>query len=238
MNLNIVFPLPFDAWQEYGPYVKRFCRTFKESPPGIRNYVVHAVSNFGSTTDEVKSWFYGIKTHWWDYYGHGCDIGSLQFVSSALPCDDLIVGMTSCCYFHREGWGKRYVEAYNHHGTALYGAFTSSQTGRPHICTRGYMSRVGTLSQYPHSIDLREKGPSFEVLDTSISDWFRNQGLPLVQVLWDNEQYEPGWFNWEGRFRNGNQQACIIWDKHTDQYRDAPPEEKARLERMSEGKEG
>lgn len=146
--------------------------------------------------------------------------------------------MTTRCYFHRAGWGRRYLEAFYKHGPGLYGSSASYESGMPHICTRAYMMRVAEFRDYPYVIDTREKGQKFEVGEWCVSDWFRRRRHPLVQVTWDGEQWEGHWRDPDqtGIYRRGEQNAMLVWDKHTDAYRDADDEEKIRLAAMADGK--
>lgn len=233
MKTVIVYPLPFDAWDTFKPYVKRFIETFKKFPPGVSDYELVLAGCWGEPGDQLRRWFYGTKARFVPYFNDGCDIGAAQ--ANAWQAvgqgyeDALVLCLTSRCYFHRPGWLRRYVEARQKYGPGLYGAFASWESWKPHICTRGYALDADLFREYPHRIDTREKGQLFEVGEWSISDWFRKQRLPLIQVLWDNEQDIFGWRKWPGAFRDGEQQACLLWDKHTDAYRDAGPSEQKRL---------
>ncbi len=235
MKAIIVYPIPFDDWQTFQPFVERFASTFKEFPPGISNYELWAVPNWGEPTPEIKSLFYGIKTVWLPYNGHGCDIGSAQLVAQHCEYPDtFVLAMTSRCYFHRRDWLLRFVEARQKRGPGLYGAFASWESGTPHICTRAYGMTAGEWNDYPHVIDTREKGQQFEVGEWCVSRWMSQRNGKLVQVLWDEENEIGNWRKPQGIFRSDRQQCCLVWDKHTDAYAEADDEEKKRLESLSE----
>lgn len=231
MKPIVVYPIPFDAWDEFERYVYRFTHTLKMHPPGC-DYELAVVCNWGQPTDEIRHLFYGLKARFVEYNGHGCDIGSAQHVANQAPADSFILALTSRCSFHRPGWLARYMAAREKYGSGIYGAFASWEGGRPHICTRGYAMDSDLWKQYPYNIDTRQKGQRFEVGEWCVTDFVRRRGLPAIQVLWDNEQGFKDWRKPEGIFRSGRQNACLIWDKHTEAYENASLEEKAHLTAM------
>lgn len=237
MNPVIVYPLPFDDWREFEKYAIRFTDTFRQYPPGIRDYEVVAVCIWGHPTDAVKSMFYGIKTRYVAYCQQGCDIGAAQMVAKDYSKGHFIIAMTSRCYFHREGWLSRYMQARDDHGPGLYGATASHEGGKAHICTRGYAMDADLWNRYPHLINRREFGEKFEVGEWCVTDFVRGLGGALVQVTWDREHLEEKWRDpWEKEiYRRGDQNACLIWDKHTDLWRDASPEMKQHLSDLADG---
>jgi hypothetical protein len=239
MRCIIVYPLPLDNIYTFATFAKRFIDTFKQHPPGYEDYKLVVAVNGGRITDRISEEFQGINTTYTEYQGNGWDIGSAQFVSTLCKMpDDFMVCMTSRCYFHREGWLKRYAEARQKHGPGLYGAFASHESGMAHICTRGYALDAEHFRNYPHLIDQRHaKGQEFETGKTCISQWFRERQFPLMQVTWDGEQDQAHWRDpyQHGIYRRGSQNACLIWDRHTDLFKDANEKEKKRLQDMADG---
>lgn len=233
MTPVIVYPIPFDNFDVFERFVHRFVDTFKKYPPGIDDYELLVVCNWGEPTDEIREWFWGTKAHFVPYYKHGCDIGSLQYAGAF---GEFLIGMTSRCYFHRSGWLKRYMDARAIHGPGLYGASASYEGGTPHICTRAYAIDRSILSEYPHSVQSRADGQRFEVGEWCITTWASQRGIPTIQVTWDSEQDKDHWRdgNQLGIYRRGEQQAMLVWDKHTDIYRNADQAEKARLSKLAD----
>lgn len=90
---------------------------------------------------------------------------------------------------------------------------------------------------YPHLIDSRLKGPMFEIGANNehgnLMEWMERRGRPPRLVFFDGVREKPDWFSVPKRFRNGDQSNMLVWDKHTDLYRAATPEEKANLEQSS-----
>lgn len=238
MRLIIAYPIPFDAFSTFEPFVRRFVESFKQFGPGVSDYEVWAMCCWGMPTPEIRSWFYGIKTKFVPYMDHGCDLGSHQFAAAQCRKNSLLVGMTSRCYFHRAGWGARYIEARERHGAGLYGASVSREGGKLHVCTRGHAMDSDLWNRFPQNIDTREKGQFFEVGAWCVTEWAKNAGLKTMQITWDTERdienaHDP--FE-QGIYRRNNQSAMLLWDKHTDAYRDSEPEEKLRLAEICFGK--
>lgn len=242
MRPVIVYPLPFDCWHTFKPAVKRFTDSFREFPPGTDDYEVWAMCCWGEPTDEVREMFYSIKTKFIDYPDHGCDIGAAQWAAGldtqGIP--KFIIGMTNWCYFHRKGWLKRYMEAREKHGQALYCVSTSKERGILHACTRAYAMDAEMWWRYPHIIDRREKGPMFESGEWCLTTWAQSKQYPVIQVTWDNERplAESRHPDEKGIFRRGDQNAMLVWDRHTDIFRDVSSENKKRLANIADfGKE-
>lgn len=239
MKAIIVYPLAFDRWQDYEKGFWRFCSTFKKNPPGHDDYEVAAVCTWGMPDDDIKRELYGIKHRFVSYFHNGCDIGAAQFVARQADDEALIIGLTSLCYFHRPGWLKRYVEVAEKYPDGLYSASASHEGGKLHACTRGYAMRVSDWQNYNHMISSREDGPRFESGEWSITDWFHNTlcGRPVMQIRWDGEEpiEKAREASHTGIFRRGEQNEMLLWDRHTDLYRDADPEEKKRLEQLADG---
>lgn len=247
MTPILSLPLPFDAWHVYRDHVKRFCDTFKQFPPGC-DYEVWAVCNWGEPTDEVREWFYGIKTRFIPYFESGCDLGGHQHIPQLLAFPDekerMIIGFTSRCYFHRTGWLKRLMLVRETIGASLIGCSASKQGGKIHVCTRAFALSVWDWMKYPLDINSRQRGPLFEVgadnPNGNLMEWFnRERENRSVVVHWDDVFQLP--HEWEryvaskGRFRDGEQNAMLVHDFHTDLYRDASPEKKVEMEMQLRG---
>ena len=242
MRVIISLPLPFDAWHVYASNIKRFCDTFKRFPPG-RNYELWAMCNWGDPTDEVRQWFYGIKTVFMPYDEHGCDLGGHQSVAKLHP-NALVIGMTSRCYFHRSGWIDRLITAVEKHNDAgLFGCSASKQGGKLHLCTRAFAMIGQVWNQYPEIIDSRQKGPFFEVgtnnANGNLMEWIGSLGLKSVVVHWDQEFILPEmWEDYtkcQNRFRDGNQEQMLVHDYHTDLFKNGNSEYRSEMNSMLVG---
>lgn len=232
MQPIIIYPLPFDAWDTFAPFVDRFTETFRRFDPGS-DYEVWATCCWGRPPSMWDK-FRGIRTRFFPYDHDGCDIGSAQLASWYAPNDAFMVMMTTRCHIYRHGWLKRLVEAREKHGDALYGVTASYEGGKPHICTRAYSMDAATFRQYPHVIDSREKGQKFEVGEWCLTEWFRSQNKECYLVDWETEHTQEHWRTGQNIFRRGDQSNVLVYDKHTDAYRDADAAEKNRLEAMAD----
>lgn len=239
MKIIIAYPVPLDAWTKFHPFVRRFCDTFRQFDTGFVDYKLVAACCGGTSNDEVKNLFHDINTLFVDYPDNGCDIGSAQWIAKNTSQffgqhsdwnNAWIICMTSRCYFFRAAWLKRYSEAFLAKGeNDLYGASASWEGGKAHICTRAYALHCSRFWHYPHLIDTRAKGQKFEVGEWCITEWFRKQNSGCWQITWEGEQEQSDWRKPENIFRKGDQTNMLVWDRHTDYYRDASEDEKQKL---------
>jgi hypothetical protein len=234
---TVVVPVPFDNWDDFGAPIWQFTYTWKLNRPGVENYRLYAVANFGEPTDSVREQFYGIRTEWLKYFGGGADIGSHIEAALNIGSKQFMVCMSSRCFFHRPGWLKRFVEAREKHGPGIYG--TGVLEGRPHIRTCAYGIDSDFLIKLPGQVQSREDTVAIESGDRCLTDFVRSSGGVAVQVLWDDEQ--PDQKDWRDPrhgaiFRRGGQSAMLVYDRHSKIYAEAPDAEKARLSALSDGR--
>lgn len=229
----IVYPLSFDRWWDFEPWLEKFTDTFKEYSPGT-DYLVYAVCIQGEPTDRIRERFYGIRTQFVPYRGAGCDIGAAQHVAEILPGQTPVIAFTSRVQFHREGWLKRYLEA-SEEIPGVYFMSASREGGKLHGCTRGYMMEASIWRSYPHAIDRRNRGPFFELGEGCLYEWAREQGLKTKVIHWDSAVDVHNFESVDNRFRHGNQEQMLVWDGHSISYANAEPDEKARLEAKCRG---
>lgn len=231
MRTILVYPIPFNVWPQYWEYVQRFANTFKEFPPG-HDYELWATCHWGEPTDEVRRWFYGIKTKFVPYYANGCQIGAQQQVAMTLE-DAFIIGITSHAYFFRAGWLDRFMFARRLYGQGLYGTCGSLE-GKPHLRTNFYGMDASLWNRYPKSIETREDCSKFECGHWCLSDWFYqlSEHSPIV-VHWDS--VDPIEHQVANGYRDGNQEQLLVWDRHTEVYQNSEPEEQQRLSNLAKG---
>lgn len=232
MKTIVVYPIPFNLWHVYKPFVERFADRFKKYPPGT-DYELYLSCHWGKPTPEIHELFYGTKARFFDYYRDGCDIGAAQAVSQMVD-EAYIVGFPTHAYFHRESWLKRLVEAREKYGPGLYSS-SGSWEGTPHLRTSGYLLDADLWRGYWHQIETRADASMAETGESSLTVYADNKMLPTMQVTWDGEQDVDHWRTPPGVFRNGDQNAMLCWDRHTDQYRDGIPDQRAKLEAMANG---
>lgn len=230
---TIVYPVPFDNWGEFERYVERFTAAFKANPPGCE-YRLLAVGNWGQPTDHVKEYFYGIKTVWMTYNGWGCDMGSWKHAAIGSLKDEFFICCTSRVYPYREGWVAKIMEA-RRQGPGFY-ATSSSKEGEPHACQRCYGIDAKFLETYPHAFISRPpECRSLEVGTNSVSTHVEKEGGTVRIVMWGGDYTVEDSLKVDNRFRHGDQSNLLVWDRHSDIYKEADEEEKKRLAALTYG---
>jgi hypothetical protein len=247
MRTSVVVPIPFDRWEDFSGPIWQFTYTWKLYPPGVEDYQLIAVANWGEPTDSVRELFYGIKTEWLYYFAHGADLGSHKFAAmdltrydtafgAQMKSDHFMVCMSSRCFFHRAGWLKRFVEAREKYGPGIYG--TGVFEGRPHVRTCAFGIDADYLRELPGEINSRQDTVEIESGNRCLTDFVKSKGGVAVQVLWDDEQ--PDQADWRADrhteiFRRGCQGAMLVHDRHSKLYEESNDSEKVRLCALSDG---
>lgn len=119
-------------------------------------------------------------------------------------------------------------------GLGLYGTCGSLE-GKLHMRTNMYGLDAEFWHAYPHQIDSREDCSKFECGDWCLSEWFRSHMPHFFNgiVYWDS--VEPIETQLVNGYRDGNQEQLLVWDRHTDIWRDAEEPEKTRLANLARG---
>jgi len=233
MTNLVVLPVPLDNDEVrnlFRPFIERFAWTYRKFPAGAPHRLIAVLLN-GDLDDEIAKIFDGIKTEFIQLDSAGCDFAAQQMVSRMCP-DCFQLNLTSRCYFHRAGWLNHLVVARETIGPAFYGVSASREGGKLHVCTRAHSFDTNDFNQYPHEITSRDMGVAVECGEWSLTDWFQSIGRKCHLVHWGGvRRPEDIQYHFNG-YRAGNQHECLIFDKHTQAYEDASPEEKKRLERM------
>ncbi len=235
---KIVYPVPMDAWSDFSKYFYRFTKSVEDNnPEHIHEFVF--VANWGEPLEPHRAKTMDMKARWMSYYGHGCDVGSWQHAVSGCLDTDFFVLCTSRVYFHRAGWLNRMMFEREKHGPGLYTTSCSHEGGRLHPCIRCVGIDGKIFRDYPLKYESRDGGTKFETgIDSphgSLGDFVKSKGGTVKLVTWDGCYDEPDWFMVKNRFRDGDQSNMLVFDKHTDAYRDADEAERKRLKQMCDG---
>jgi hypothetical protein len=255
----IVYPVPMDTpetWMEFKPYVQRFTDSLREHPPGCPYELAVMVNKPAEETSPAADQFahlmqvvryatagmfdkLPVKFSW--YSGKGCDVGSYQhYASTCEPC--FMVCCSSRVYAWRPEWLQRLVLVRQMFGPGLYTTSVGRETGRLHACCRCFGVDSADAKRYPHKIEGRGSDPGqgqwFENGDGCVLEWYQNQGLPTQVVYWDGVweiMNHPGahCLAAPNIWRRGNQSNLLVFDKHTDIYRDGDADLKRILEGMT-----
>lgn len=173
-----------------------------------------------------------------EYYGHGWDCGAYQFAANAIDCD-LLVCFNAGAYFHgSDGWLYPLVSARREYGPGIYGVSASFERSA-HLRTPCIAFDPAIMRDYPILVNDRERCNQFEASENSFTRWALHRDIPVLLMSWSGHpartvnQWRDADFN---GFRRGDQSDVLVWDRHTDLYRDANPSHKLELERYADGR--
>ncbi len=233
--------MPMDSpilFAAFLPFAKRFANTFAKFPPGMRckPVVVLNKCQFDSQKNIVFDIFDPIAAVYESYDGDGYDLGSQQMVAKKYP-GHFQINCTSRNYFWKADWLPPIYIARRMMGPGLYGVSASREGGNLHICTRGHCYDTDDFSKFPWEVKSRNDGVKFEVGPTgSLTNWYRDNGKPVRVVNWlpngESVTMEIDRFDQVPNcFRRGDQSGMLMWDRHSDLFRDANPQQKKELAR-------
>lgn len=239
MNTKVIYPLPLDSgevFKIFEPFIRRFVESWKAHPPGKCDLVVVTCQDEEGHYPGLFELFSEIPEleGFHCYRGDGMDLGAQQYYAQLEGPNCFMVNLTTRMYFHRPGAIDRMTEARKTHGPNLYGMSASKESGKLHICTRGHSLDRDELGTYPTQITSRNQGVFFECGDGSLTDWMESENDKTGYVVtWNGTYTKPEWLMIKDGFRNGDQSAMLMHDRHTDLYRDADADGKLMLrERM------
>lgn len=204
---------------------KRFYDKYREFKPVIPHDLI--IVRCGAT--EGATDFDAVATHYLRFDGWGSDCAAYQSVVRVLDYD-LVLCLNTLAYPWRHHWLEPFVAALEKHGKGVYGASASYEI-TPHLRTPAIAFHPDVLREYPFTVINRGDSVMFESSANSISSWAYRAGYPVVLVTADGRYYRGDWRKPANIFRRGDQTNCLVWDRHTDLYAAASPEEKSKLER-------
>lgn len=207
---------------------QRFYAKYREFRPVIPHDLI--VVRCGAT--EGASDFDSIATHYLRFDGWGSDCAAYQAVVRVLDYD-LVLCLNTLAYPRQHHWLEPFVAALEAHGKGVYGA-TASYEFIPHLRTPAIAFHPDVVREYPFTVINRGDSVMFESGRNSITSWADRVGYPVVLVTADGRYYRDAWRRPPNIFRRGDQSNCLIWDRHTDLYAAAHPEEKRKLEHAAD----
>lgn len=236
--ITIVYLFPLDAREEFRQHAQRWVKGYKQFPAGCSHNVLVCASN-GSVSREDKTLFDGVNPDWDDSYrGNAWDVGEFQYIAKRHD-SDLMLFMNARTHFWKENWLKPFVDAFEKLGDkGLYGNSASFEVcsidplpwPNPHIRTPCFATSPKVLRRFPFEVSHRESAGWFESGRWNFSEWYLERAYPVKLVTRSGCFDKPDWRKPEGIFRRGNQNNCLIWDKHHKVYADADPATKKYLE--------
>lgn len=207
---------------------KRFYDGYRKFKPTIPHDLI--IVRCGAT--EGSTDFDSIATHYLRFDGMGSDCAAYQHVVRVLDYD-LVLCMNTLAYPWRYFWLSPFVDALKVHGKGVYGA-TASYENHPHLRTPAIAFHPDVVREYPFSTTNREDSVRFESGANSISAWAERAGYPVILVTADGRYYKGDWRKPNNIFRRGDQTNCLIWDRHTDLYRDSDDFTKQKLSQAAD----
>jgi hypothetical protein len=164
----------------------------------------------------------------------GWDI-SAYIAAARGPCSDYdaMLCLGESVYFHRAGWLKRLVEAWNKWGPGMYGPFSSNAI-RSHLNTTAFFCAPKLLASYAAPVVDRKSRYEFEHGQGALWRRASTLGLSVRLVTWDSEWEPRAWRMQKDILWRGDQSSCLMWCNHSDNYAKADTRTKAFWQRYAD----
>jgi hypothetical protein len=214
-------------------YASRFVATYHDHPPGVDHDTV-IVCNGGPLPAEVGLIFAPMRAQFFARSNEGQDIAG--YIEAARgPCAgyDLMLCLGESAYFQREGWLKRFVEAYQRHGPGMYGAFSSNAV-RPHMNTTGFACPPKLIAGYSLRVVTKADRYSYEHGPRAFWRQLSQLGYPVRLVTWDGEWEPRMWRMPLNILWRGTQENCLLRIGLCDRWETAEPDVKAKWSRFAD----
>jgi len=207
-------------------------RRFKESYLKFKPEIPHRLLVVNSGVISDASIFEDVA-HFEQYHGRGWDCGTYQAVARRVDCD-LLVCFNTLAYFWQAGWLEPFVRAVEKHGKGVYGPSASYEL-HPHLRTPCIAFHPEIIRDYPIKVDSRDACCQFEHRGDNFSIWAKSAGYPVLLVTKEGEYEQPQWRAPDRIFRRADQANMLVWDRHSDDYAAATPEQKRMLASAADG---
>ena len=135
---------------------------------------------------------------------------------------DMQVCLGESVYFHREGWLRRLVEAWQRHGPGMYGPYASN-TIRGHLNTTAFCCAPSMLASYPKRVKTKADRYFFEHGEGALWRHLHRMNAPVRMVTWDGEWGPNLWRLPLNILWRGDQSNCLMFCNHTDAFAAATP---------------
>lgn len=211
-------------------YCSRFMASYSACPPGME-HDTFVLCNGGPISHELGLTLLPLKPQFYPRANDpGYDISA--YISAARgPCRDYdaMICLGESCWFHREHWLARLMEAWSKHGPGMYGSFSSNLV-RPHLNTTGFAAPPKLLDLYPMLVNSRLTRYAFEHGQFPFWKFVASRGMPVRLVTWDGEWKPREWRCPNNILWRGDQSNCLMFCGHTDRYLTADARTKTRWE--------
>lgn len=208
---------------EYQGMAVRFMETYEKYPAGYPHKLL-VVSN--GPEDRKMRWIFSRGEPSFMFHDNiGWDLGA--YIAAAKIVDtDIVVLCGSNTYFKKEGWMKRFVEAWQQHGPGMYGAFASYEV-RPHLNSTLFACPPALLIRYPTKVVTKDERYEWEHGNNSFWKLVAADGYPVRLVTWDQTLDWQDWRKPDNIMRRGDQSNCLGGFRITDEYERYEPNIKA-----------
>lgn len=209
-------------------YCSRFVATYLEYPPEMPHETI-VVCNGGPLPRDVALQFDTLRCSFLPRVNDpGWDISAYQHIAHNFDCDMLLCFGESV-YFHRPGWLKKLVEAWEMHGPGMYGLFSSNLV-RTHLNTTAFVTAARPLRNYPRPNNRADRY-NFEHGEHAYWRYVKSLEMPVKLVTWDGVWDPIQWRAPRNILWRETQNNCLAFCSHTDHYFAANTKTKRRWER-------
>lgn len=220
--------------RETANYGARFAATYHQFPAGI-DHDVFMVCNGGPLSKERGLLFSSMSPSFFPRQNDaGWDITGFMDAAKG-PCKDydLMLCLGESVYFHRAGWLKRFVEAWESVGPGFYGALSSFAI-RAHLQTSAFVCAPWMFGHYPEPIKSKADRYAFEHGPKAFWRRIENKRLPVRLVTWDGVWKPREWRKPQNILWRGDQSNCLMWNNHVDRWFKANRQTRERWSRNAD----
>lgn len=219
MNIVLTYVYPRTGEPHHDEYAVRFLKSYVTNSTQLPHSVA-VICNGGPPTSEIACMFSPCRNLiLLQHDDSGWDNGAHQMAARTIPCD-LMIFLGGNAWIKGKFWLERIVQAFDKHGTALYGAMGNNGDARygcsPHIRTTGYWMPPQLMNEYPHRVTTPAQRYPFEHGPECLTTWVRNRGLKALVVTWTGEYEWPHWDEIPNGFHRGDQSNLIFGDRISD----------------------
>lgn len=228
MKPIILYPVLMESWNNVHPFVNRFCSTLKKFKPQLE-FQLAAIAVNREPTPECQQLFEGLEPMWLNYNGVAEDAGAWHQAAQSFG-ERFLICCTPTVYFYREDWLDKIVQARTEHGPGIYST-SASKERRIHLCGRCFGIDGHFLKTYPVNI-LNTFRQGVEIGYYSLVDHVCSNGGTARAVYGSGSYLRDGWFVHPNTFRKGDQSNLLVYDLHSDMFRDGDEAFKSRVTPM------
>jgi len=207
----------------------RFVSSYLEFPPGV-NHESLVICNGGVPPTALGLIFSSLPWPrlWPRQNDSGWDVSGFMHAAQTICSSyDLMLCLGESVYFHRAGWLKRLVEAWEESGPGMYGPF-GSFCRRAHLQTTAFCVAPEMFNWYREPVRGKKARYDFEHGENAFWRMIQGRGKPVRMVTWDGVWKPREWRFPENILWRGDQSNCLLRSNHTDNWDQAQQARKTR----------